>query len=194
MILEIDLFNKFDYSTFMKNIILISFIFFHSTLIGQNNWTLYPKKDTIVEKDSLAIAKSDSLMSDSSITKEIPLKQKKDSIHYISSKGHIVIRADYRIDSINSYISNKGKFNGYAVQLIVTQDTRKIREMRKTFTNLFAGEYLFDEYIAPNIFLYAGKYFSKNDAVTLNNKLSAHFKNTMVIRKKFPLKHIQKEK
>jgi len=194
MILEIDLFNKFDYSTFMKNIILISFIFFHSTLIGQNNWTLYPKKDTIVEKDSLAIAKSDSLMSDSSITKEIPLKQKKDSIHYISSKGHIVIRADYRIDSINSYISNKGKFNGYAVQLIVTQDTRKIREMRKTFTNLFAGEYLFDEYIAPNIFLYAGKYFSKNDAVTLNNKLSAHFKNTMVIMKKFPLKHIQKEK
>ena len=192
MILEIDLFNKFDYSTFMKNIILISFIFFHSTLIGQNNWTLYPKKDTIVEKDSLAIAKSDSLMSDSSITKEIPLKQKKDSIHYISSKGHIVIRADYRIDSINSYISNKGKFNGYAVQLIVTQDTRKIREMRKTFTNLFAGEYLFDEYIAPNIFLYAGKYFSKNDAVTLNNKLSAHFKNTMVVRKKFPLKHIHK--
>ena len=194
MILEINLFNKFDYSTFMKNIILISFIFFHSTLIGQNNWTLYPKKDTILERDSVAIAKSDSLMSDSSITKEIPLKQKKDSIHYISSKGHIVIRADYRIDSINSYISNKGKFNGYAVQLIVTQDTRKIREMRKTFTNLFAGEYLFDEYIAPNIFLYAGKYFSKNDAVTLNNKLSAHFKNTMVIRKKFPLKHIQKEK
>ena len=194
MILEIDLFNKFDYPTFMKNIIFISFVFFHSTIIGQNNWTLYPKKDTIVEKDSLAIAKSDSLMSDSSITKEIPLKQKKDSIHYISSKGHIVIRADYRIDSINSYISNKGKFNGYAVQLIVTQDTRKIREMRKTFTNLFAGEYLFDEYIAPNIFLYAGKYFSKNDAVTLNNKLSAHFKNTMVIMKKFPLKHIQKEK
>ena len=194
MILEINLFNKFDYSTFMKNIILISFIFFHSTLIGQNNWTLYPKKDTIVEKDSISIAKSDSLMSDSSITKEIPLKQKKDSIHYISSKGHIVIRADYRIDSINSYISNKGKFNGYAVQLIVTQDTRKIREMRKTFTNLFPGEYLFDEYIAPNIFLYAGKYFSKNDAVTLNNQLSAHFKNTMVVRKKFPLKHIQKEK
>tara|TARA_B100000674_G_scaffold377189_1_gene319716 strand:- start:54 stop:638 length:585 start_codon:yes stop_codon:yes gene_type:complete len=194
MILEIDLFNKFDYPTFMKNIIFISFIFFHSTIIGQNNWTLYPKKDTILERDSVAIAKSDSLMSDSSITKEIPLKQKKDSIHYISSKGHIVIRADYRIDSINSYISNKGKFNGYAVQLIVTQDTRKIREMRKTFTNLFPGEYLFDEYIAPNIFLYAGKYFSKNDAVTLNNKLSAHFKNTMVIRKKFPLKHIQKEK
>ena len=194
MILEIDLFNKFDYPTFMKNIIFISFIFFHSTIIGQNNWTLYPKKDTIVEKDSISIAKSGSLMSDSSITKEIPLKQKKDSIHYISSKGHIVIRADYRIDSINSYISNKGKFNGYAVQLIVTQDTRKIREMRKTFTNLFPGEYLFDEYIAPNIFLYAGKYFSKNDAVTLNNKLSAHFKNTMVVRKKFLLKHIEKEK
>ena len=194
MILEIELFNKFDYSTFMKNIILILFIFFHSALLAQSNWTLYPKKDSIVEKDSVAIAKADSLMQDSTITEEIPLKQKKDSIQYISSKGHIVIHADYRIDSINSYISNRGKFNGYAVQLIVTQDTRKIREMRKTFTNLFPDEYLFDEYIAPNIFLYAGKYFSKNDAVTLNNKLSAHFKNTMVVRKKFPLKQIQKEK
>ena len=192
MILEIDLFNKFDYSTFMKNTVI--FLFFFIPFIGQSNWTLYPKKDSIVEKDSVAITKVDSLMQDSTITEEIPLKQKKDSIQYISSKGHIVIHADYRIDSINSYISNRGKFNGYAVQLIVTQDTRKIREMRKTFTNLFPDEYLFDEYIAPNIFLYAGKYFSKNDAVTLNNKLSVHFKNTMVVRKKFPLKHIQKEK
>ena len=159
MILEIDLFNKFDYSTFMKNIILILFIFFHFALLAQSNWTLYPKKDSIVEKDGIAIAKADSLVPDYSITEEAPLKQKKDSIQYISSKGHIVIHADYRIDSINSYISNRGKFNGYAVQLIVTQDTRKIREMRKTFTNLFPDEYLFDEYIAPNIFLYEGKYF-----------------------------------
>ena len=178
----------------MKNIILILFIFFHHTLLGQSNWTLYPKKDSIIENDSVAIAKADSLMQDSSITEEILLQQKKDSIHYISSKGHIVIHADYRIDSINSYISNRAKFNGYAVQLIVTQDTKKIREMRKTFTNLFPDEYLFDEYIAPNIFLYAGKYFSKNNAVMLKNKLSDHFKNTMVVRKKFPLKHIQKEK
>ena len=77
MILEIELFNKFDYSTFMKNIILILFIFFHSALLGQSNWTLYPKKDSIVEKDSVAIAKADSLMPDSSITEEIPLKQKR---------------------------------------------------------------------------------------------------------------------
>ena len=178
----------------MKNIIFFLSIFFHCNLLAQSSWTLYPKKDSTIQKDSVVMPKADTLMPDSSITEEAPLKQKKDSIHYISSKGHIVIHADYRIDSINSYLSNRGKFNGYAVQLIVTQDTKKIREMRKTFTNLFPDEYLFDEYIAPNIFLYAGKYFSKNDAVTLNNKLSSHYKNTMVVRKKFPLKHIQKEK
>ena len=177
----------------MKNIIFFLSIFFHCTLLAQSSWTLYPKKDSVTRKDSFVIVNSDSLMLDSSLSKDFP-KQKKDSIHYISSKGHIIIHADYRVDSINSYISKRGKFNGYAVQLIVTQDTKKIREMRKTFTNLFPGEYLFDEYIAPNIFLYAGKYFSKNDAVILKNKLSAHFKNTMVVRKKFPLKHIQKEK
>ena len=162
-------------------------------MLSQSNWTLYPKKDSVKRKESFVIVNSDSLILDSSISKDSP-KQKKDSIHYISSKGHIIIHADYRIDSINSYLSKRGKFNGYAVQLMVTQDTKKIREMRKTFTNLFPGEYLFDEYTAPNIFLYAGKYFSKNDAVILKNKLSAYFKNTMVVRKKFPLKHIQKEK
>lgn len=177
----------------MKNTILFLLILSNNNLLGQSNWTLYPKKDTVTRKDSVVIPNADSLMLDSSISMDLT-KQKKDSIHYISSKGHIIIHADYRIDSINSYISNRGKFNGYAVQLIVTQDTKKIREMRKTFTNLFPGEYLFDEYIAPNIFLYAGKYFSKNEAVILKNKLSAHFKNTMVVRKKFPLKHIQKEK
>ena len=194
MILEIDLFNKFDHSTFYEKYHPHFVYFFSFRFTGTKQLDIISQKDSIIQKDSVVIAKADTLMPDSSITEEAPLKQKKDSIHYISSKGHIVIHADYRIDSINSYISNRGKFNGYAVQLIVTQDTKKIREMRKTFTNLFPDEYLFDEYIAPNIFLYAGKYFSKNDAVTLNNKLSAHYKNTMVVRKKFPLKHIQKEK
>ena len=94
---------------------------------------------------------------------------------------------------MNSYLSNKGTLNGFAVQLVVTQDTKKVRELRKIFTELFPEEYLFDEYIAPNIFLYAGKYFTMSDAVSLQKKLENSFDNTMVVRKKFPLKVIQKK-
>ena len=119
----------------MKNIIFFLSIFF-TAIYWRKVVGHYIPKDSTIQKDSVVMPKADTLMPDSSITEEAPLKQKKDSIHYISSKGHIVIHADYRIDSINSYLSNRGNLMD-AVQLIVTQDTKKIREMRKTFTNLF---------------------------------------------------------
>ena len=80
---------------------------------------------------------------------------------------HVIIKADYRLDSLNYTRSIKGTLNGFAVQLIVTQDTKKVRELRENFYRIISEEYLFDEYIAPNIFLYAGKYFTMSDAVFL---------------------------
>ncbi len=177
----------------MKNKILYFLILINSILHAQSNWTLYPAKDSTTKIDSLTMVNAVSLILDSANEIHEDTLLKKNLIEYIKKKGHIVVNADYRLDSINSYLANRGNYNGYTVQLIVTQDTKKIRELRKTFTALFPDEFLFDEYIAPNIFLYAGKYFSENDAVILKNKLSAHFKNTMVVRKKFPLKHIQIE-
>jgi hypothetical protein len=44
---------------------------------------------------------------------------------------------------------------------------------------------IFDEYIAPNIFLYSGLFQDYNQA-TLYKKLEILFKNTLVVRKKIP--------
>ena len=77
MILEIDLFNKFDHSTFYEKYHLLFVYFFHCNLLAQSSWTLYPKKDSTIQKDSVVMAKADTLMPDSSITEEAPHKQKK---------------------------------------------------------------------------------------------------------------------
>ena len=93
---------------------------------------------------------------------------------------------DSKIDSINNYLSEKGKYNGYTVQLYVSQKTDKVREIRKKFIFNFPEMILFDEYIAPNIFLYSGKFQDYNNAVFSKMKLEEVFENTLVVRKSFP--------
>jgi hypothetical protein len=45
---------------------------------------------------------------------------------------------------------------------------------------------IFDEYIAPNIFLYSGLFQDYNQAALYKKKLEIIFKNTLVVRKKIP--------
>jgi hypothetical protein len=45
---------------------------------------------------------------------------------------------------------------------------------------------IFDEYKAPNIFLYSGLFQDYNQAALYKKKLEIIFKNTLVVRKKIP--------
>jgi hypothetical protein len=53
---------------------------------------------------------------------------------------------------------------------------------------------LFDEYIAPNMFLYSGKFQDYNNAVFSKMKLEEVFENTLVVRKSFPYRLEKKMK
>ena len=57
----------------------------------------------------------------------------------------------------------------------------------------FPKRTLFDEYIAPNIFLYAGKFQDYNSAELFKKELEKVFKNTLIVRKKFPYKKEKKQ-
>jgi hypothetical protein len=70
----------------------------------------------------------------------------------------------------------------------VTQETSKVREIRKKFILNFPEKTLFDEYIAPNIFLYSGKFKDYNRAELFKKGLEDVFENTLVVRKQFPYK------
>ena len=166
----------------MKKIILYTLLLICSSFHSQNDWKLYPKKEAL---DSLNIQSTDL---SKSILQDAPTKLDTiytDSLYYLSSEGILVENKDSKIDTINNYLSEHGKYNGYTIQLYVSQKTDKVRELRKKFISNFPEMILFDEYIAPNIFLYSGKFQDYNNAVFSKMKLQEVFDNTLVVRKSF---------
>ena len=172
----------------MRKVLFIIFIGCISYSYSQENWILYPKKETL---DSLKVK---SLSNNENSTYNSLFFNKKDTqtniynINYISKIGSLVENKDSRIDSIIDYIAKNGTYNGYTIQIYVTQETSKIREIRKNFISNFPESTLFDEYIAPNIFLYSGKFKDFNRAELFKKELEEVFENTLVVRKNYPYK------
>ena len=167
----------------MKKILFYTTLIICSTFHSQNDWTLYPKKEAV---DSLNIQSTELLISINHDSIQVLDTTYTDSLYYLSNEGVLVENKDSKIDSINNYLSKKGKYNGYTVQLYVSQKIDKVREIRKKFIFNFPEMILFDEYIAPNIFLYSGKFQDYNNAVFSKMKLEEVFENTLVVRKSFP--------
>ena len=167
----------------MKKILFYTMLIICSTFHSQDDWTLYPKKEAL---DSLNIQSTELLKSINHDSTKVLDTTYTDSLYYLSNEGVLVENKDSKIDSINNYLSKKGEYNGYTVQLYVSQKTDKVREIRKKFISNFPEMILFDEYIAPNVFLYSGKFQDYNNAVFSKMKLEEVFENTLVVRKSFP--------
>jgi hypothetical protein len=146
---------------------------------GQEEWTLFPKKDSIKNDDSLVFKKIDST---NKLNK------------YIHDNGDLTILKNNKIDSLADYIKKFTSFQGYTVQLVVSQINSEIKENRNKFIENFSDEILFDEYVAPNIYLYAGKFYNKNDAYHFKEKISSVFQHTMIISKGFPHNNTKQKK
>ena len=147
----------------------------------QENWTLYPNMDSIN-----SINKIDTILSQKKIDSSGLLNSEKNNLSYVNNKGSLIEHKDPRIDSINNYMSKHGKYNIFTVQLCVSQNNDEIRNSRKKFIRNFPEMEIFDEYIAPNIFLYSGLFQDYNQAALYKKKLEIIFKNTLVVRKKIP--------
>jgi len=167
----------------MKQILFYTTLIICSTFRSQDDWKLYPKKEAL---DSLNIQSTELLKSINHDYIQVLDTTYTDSLYYLSNEGVLVENKDSKIESINNYLSEKGKYNGYTVQLYVSQKTDKVREIRKKFISNFPEMILFDEYIAPNVFLYSGKFQDYNNAVFSKMKLEEVFENTLVVRKRFP--------
>ena len=167
----------------MKIKIFYILIIFSYGCHSQENWTLYPKKDSIESID-----KNDSILSQKKKIDSTGLfnSDKNNYLSYINKKGSLIEHKDPRIDSLNNYMSKHGKYNIFTVQLYVSQNNDEIRNYRKKFIRNFPEMEIFDEYIAPNIFLYSGLFQDYNQATLYKKKLEILFKNTLVVRKKIP--------
>ena len=177
----------------MRKIWIIIFINYTCFCYSQENWILYPKKETL---DSLKVK---SISKEVSTTKnyanaivfnmDSPLDSLKSiPVNYISEQGSLIENKDSRIESIISHISKYGTYKGYTIQIYVSQETSKISEMRKNFISNFPEQILFDGYKAPNIFLYSGKFKDYNKEELFREELKKVFENTLIVRKKFKYK------
>lgn len=172
----------------MRKIWFIIFFICNSYSYCQENWILYPKKDALDSLKVKSLSNNNSLNSDSISFNKIDSQINIQTINYISKIGSLKENKDSRIDSIRNYIAVNGTYMGYTIQIYVTQETSKIREVRKNFISNFPEKTLFDEYIAPNIFLYSGKFKDYNRAELFKKELEEVFENTLVVRKNFPYK------
>ena len=165
----------------MRIICVITLFIYSKIAICQEKWTLYPKNNTN-EKDTLIYKQDYSIKYEDSSTEPFKLKKR-----YISEAGFLTINKDVRIDSLNKYLKEYEKNDFFSIQLSFSQETEMIKTLRKKFVEKFPDETLYDEYIAPNIYLYAGKFYSRNDAVFLKHKLDNEFENTMIVKKRFSI-------
>ena len=172
----------------MRKIWFIIFFFCNFYSNCQENWILYPKKEALDSLKVKSLSNNDSLTTDSMIFGKIDSQINIPFINYISERGSLIENKDSRIDSLINYLANYGYYKGYTIQIYVTQENSRIREIRKNFISNFPEKTLFDEYIAPNIFLYSGKFKDYNRAELYKKELEKVFKNTLIVRKNFPYK------
>ena len=97
----------------MKKILFYSTLIICTTFYSQDDWTLYPKKETL---DSLNLESNELLkkIQQDFLSRATPIYT--DSLSYISNEGVLLENKDSKIESINKYLSEKGTYNGFTVQ------------------------------------------------------------------------------
>ena len=145
-------------------------LFSISYLLGQENWTVFPEK-----KDSIQIIQTNTSLS--------LLDSSKKELNFNKLNGSVKVISDPRIEIIQNKLIDGGEMNGYTVQIEVSQQNNIIKDAKLKFIKAYPDESIFDEYIAPNTYLFVGKFYDKNDALHFKYKIRDLFPNTMVIKK-----------
>lgn len=139
--------------------VLMSACFFgQDTLVGQKDWRLFPSKKMHI-KDSVRPAKTLAF----------------------GQQGSVEVQKDNRIVAIENQLAEDAYFYGYTVQLEVSQQKSVIKDARYKILKLKPEVDLDDPYEAPNIYLYAGRFYDRVSAYQFKNDISKYFPNAIVV-------------
>tara|TARA_B100000963_G_C22401775_1_gene569180 strand:+ start:61 stop:555 length:495 start_codon:yes stop_codon:yes gene_type:complete len=145
-------------------------LFSISSFLGQKNWTVFPEK-----KDSIQVVQTN--------LQPTLVDSSKKELNFNKLNGSVKVISDPRIEIIQNNLIDGGEMNGYTVQIEVSQQNNIIKDAKLKFIKAYPDESIFDEYIAPNTYLFVGKFYDKNDALHFKYKIRDLFPNTMVIKK-----------
>ena len=154
-----------------KTIIFMCLLLSSQLCLCQDDWTTFPSEQNI-DSNIVDIYNEDSIIK---------------LLDYNDKLGNIYITKSSKIDSLINHLEDENTLIAYTIQIEVSQQTKLIEEARIKFIKKYPKEQIFDEYIAPNTYLYVGNFYDKNDAYAFKNEISKLFSNTIVIRKHMEL-------
>jgi hypothetical protein len=102
-------------------------------------------------------------------------------LDYSRPDGIVTVNRDNRIMAIGEQLKSEPYFYGYTLQLEVSQQKSVIKDARYKILKIKPDIELDDPYEAPNIYLYAGRFYDRISAYQFKNEISKHFPNAIVV-------------
>lgn len=102
-------------------------------------------------------------------------------LNFNAPEGYVNIIHDARIDGIGKQLESEPYIYGYTIQLAVSQQKSVIKEARYRILKMKPDIELEDPYEAPNIYLYAGRFYDRVSAYQFKNEISKYFPNAIVV-------------
>lgn len=106
---------------------------------------------------------------------------KPQSLDYSKPDGVVAINHDNRIVGIGAQLKAQPYFYGYTLQLEVSQQKSVIKNARYKILKVKPDIELDDPYEAPNIYLYAGRFYDRVSAYQFKNEIAKYFPNAIVV-------------
>lgn len=108
-------------------------------------------------------------------------KMRPQHLDYSRPNGVVKVNQDTRIDAIGKQLKSEPYFYGYTLQLEVSQQKSVIKDARYKILKIKPDIELDDPYEAPNIYLYAGRFYDRVTAYQFKNDISKYFPNAIVV-------------
>jgi hypothetical protein len=120
--------------------------------------------------------------------------QSKRELTFNQPPGKVSINQSSEIDSLITKISKAPFIYGYTIQIEVSQQKSVIQNAKYRMMKTDANAPFDEVYIAPNIYLYVGRFYDRLSAYEYRNKIISQFPNSTVIGpKKMDLPPLVKE-
>jgi hypothetical protein len=102
-------------------------------------------------------------------------------LNYSSKPGTVTINQSNEIDSLASNFSREPFIYGYTIQIEVSQQKSIIQNAKYRMMKADANAPFDEIYVAPNIYLYVGRFYDRLSAYEFRNKILTYFPNSIII-------------
>ena len=102
-------------------------------------------------------------------------------LNFTSKTGSVSVNQSSEIDSLAVNFSKEPFIYGYTIQIEVSQQKSIIQNAKYRMMKADANAPFDEIYVAPNIYLYVGRFYDRLSAYEFRNKILTYFPNSIII-------------